>query len=57
MNHFRKMVLAVVLAGLAQLGAAEKALLNVSYDITQEFYKEYNTAFIAHWKQDRKSVV
>ena len=51
MNHFRKMVLAVVLAGLAQLGAAEKALLNVSYDITQEFYKEYNTAFIAHWKQ------
>jgi sulfate transport system substrate-binding protein len=25
-------------------------LLNASYDVTREFYKDYNTAFIAYWK-------
>ena len=51
MNHLRKIVLALALFYAAQLNAAEKALLNVSYDITQEFYKEYDAAFIAHWKK------
>src|SRR3954469_16002847 len=31
--------------------AAPTALLNVSYDVTREFYKDYDAAFIAHWKQ------
>ncbi len=31
---------------------AETTLLNVSYDPTREFYKEFNEAFIAHWKAD-----
>ncbi len=29
---------------------ADAALLNVSYDVTREFYKDYNVAFAAHWK-------
>ncbi len=46
----KKAILAVVLAvsGAAQ---AEVTLLNVSYDVTREFYKEYNPAFARYWKQ------
>ncbi|MEO6003329.1 MAG: sulfate ABC transporter substrate-binding protein [Opitutus sp.] len=29
---------------------AETTVLNVSYDVTREFYKDYNRLFIAHWK-------
>lgn len=35
----------------ALAGAAESTLLNVSYDVTREFYKDYNPRFAAHWKQ------
>jgi len=38
----------VCAAGMAQ--AAGPALLNVSYDVAREFYKDYNAAFIKHWK-------
>ncbi len=31
--------------------AAGQTLLNVSYDVTREFYKEYNAAFAKHWKE------
>jgi sulfate/thiosulfate transport system substrate-binding protein len=30
---------------------AATTLLNVSYDVSREFYKDYNTAFGAHWKK------
>ncbi len=30
---------------------ADTALLNVSYDVTREFYKDYNAAFARYWKQ------
>jgi len=30
---------------------AQTNLLNVSYDVTREFYKEYNAAFVKHWKE------
>ena len=43
------LVALAVAAGVAQ--AAPVALLNVSYDVTREFYKDYDAAFIAHWKQ------
>ena len=33
--------------------AAGPALLNVSYDVAREFYKDYNAAFVKHWKTDR----
>jgi sulfate/thiosulfate transport system substrate-binding protein len=41
---------AFVLAGTAALALADKTLLNVSYDPTREFYKEFNDAFAADWK-------
>jgi sulfate transport system substrate-binding protein len=41
---------AVLLSGPAQ--AADRELLNVSYDPTRELYKEYNEAFAAHWKAE-----
>jgi sulfate transport system substrate-binding protein len=39
-------------AGLTSQAAAAPAvtLLNVSYDPTREFYREYNQAFARHWK-------
>ncbi len=37
------------LAAAAQ--AAGKTLLNVSYDVSREFYKDYNAAFAAYWKK------
>jgi len=32
------------------LSAKDASLLNVSYDVTREFYRDFNTAFIADWK-------
>ncbi|MGB2942171.1 MAG: sulfate ABC transporter substrate-binding protein [Candidatus Macondimonas sp.] len=45
--------LAVLLAGLGYhpAHAAERNLLNVSYDPTREFYQDYNAAFARHWKE------
>ena len=37
---------AVLLCGTAQ---AEVALLNVSYDVTRELYRDINPAFVEHW--------
>jgi sulfate/thiosulfate-binding protein len=34
----------------ASTRAAEVKILNVSYDVTREFYQDYNTAFAAYWK-------
>ena len=39
-----------VLAGSATFALADKTLLNVSYDPTREFYKDFNEAFAADWK-------
>ncbi len=37
---------------------AEAKILNVPYDVTREFYKEFNPAFAAYWKaQDRRKRV
>ncbi len=41
--------LALSAAGLAQ--AQTPGLLNVSYDVAREFYKDFNTAFVAHYKK------
>lgn len=46
---------AILSAGFAlapgAASAAAATLLNVSYDVSREFYKDYNAAFIAHWKR------
>jgi len=44
-------------AGLAFGGAAQAAaptLLNVSYDVMRDFYKDYNAAFQKHWQAEHK---
>ncbi len=38
-------------AGLVAPSWADTTLLNVSYDVTREFYKDYNAAFSRYWKQ------
>lgn len=40
----------LVLVFFSGLAGAQTTLLNVSYDVTREFYKEYNAAFVKHWK-------
>lgn len=36
---------------------ADRTLLNVSYDPTREFYKEFNEAFAAKWKAEKGETV
>ncbi len=44
--------LALVAAlSLAGLTAQAQTLLNASYDVAREFYKDYNAAFVAHYKK------
>jgi sulfate transport system substrate-binding protein len=44
-------ILAVVSAlTVTSLRAAEQSLLNVSYDVTREFYRDFNQAFAKEWK-------
>jgi len=42
--------LAILVALLLTESAGAAQLLNVSYDPTREFYREYNALFAAHWK-------
>jgi sulfate/thiosulfate transport system substrate-binding protein len=39
------------LLALALPAGAATSLLNVSYDVSREFYKDYNAAFAAYWKK------
>lgn len=54
-NTLRRSLLALVLAAGGALplhaSAADAELLNVSYDVARELYKEVNPAFIASYKQ------
>jgi sulfate transport system substrate-binding protein len=40
----------LLLPSLARAQPAQ-SLLNVSYDVSREFYKDYNAVFAAHWKK------
>ena len=40
----------------ADTGAAKVELLNVSYDVSRDFYKEYNELFINHYKTTNPDV-
>ncbi len=46
----RNLLTGVLLLAAMPIASADVALLNVSYDVTREFYKEFNPAFIAYWK-------
>ena len=49
-TSFRLAFAAVALAA-ASAASAQTSLLNVSYDVAREFYRDFNTAFIAHYKK------
>ena len=44
-------------AGLAPAQARELRLLNVSYDVTREFYQDFNRAFAAYWLEQTGQTV
>jgi sulfate transport system substrate-binding protein len=50
MNRLKHWAAAVTL-GAASLAHADTTLLNVSYDVTRELYKDIDAAFIADYKQ------
>ena len=51
MKLTRRLTLAaLVLAAGTAAHAQPATLLNVSYDVAREFYKDINAAFVAHWK-------
>ncbi|NTV11684.1 MAG: sulfate ABC transporter substrate-binding protein, partial [Zoogloea sp.] len=51
-TRLRLHLLAIGLGSLLAAGQAlaDATLLNVSYDVTRELYKDINPAFAAHWK-------
>ena len=52
----RNLLLAALL--IAPLAHADgKPILNVSYDVTREFFKEYNPKFVNYWKQKSGQVI
>jgi sulfate transport system substrate-binding protein len=42
---------AVILSATGAALAADAKILNVSYDVTREFYQEFNQAFATSWKE------
>ena len=53
MKNKLKLALAGVFIALSatNYAAAQTTLLNVSYDVAREFYKDYNAAFVANYKK------
>jgi sulfate transport system substrate-binding protein len=53
MKFKQKVTLALVSVALTatNLVAAQTTLLNASYDVAREFYKDYNGVFVAHYKK------
>ena len=51
MLRFHRALAAALLLFASAAHAEEHSITNVSYDVTREFYDEYNKAFIAHWEQ------
>ncbi|HNZ89843.1 MAG TPA: sulfate ABC transporter substrate-binding protein, partial [Acidovorax sp.] len=46
-----KTLLATLALAASGASMAQQTLLNVSYDVAREFYKDYNAAFAAHYKK------
>ena len=47
----RSLLRGMLLLAVMKIASADAGLLNVSYDVTREFYKEFNCAFAAYWKK------
>jgi len=52
-RHLRTLLIAFGLTVAATAGARDVKLLNVSYDPTREFYREFNAAFAKEWQQKK----
>ncbi len=50
MNNIKSIVAAALLA-VSGLTVSAQTMLNASYDVAREFYKEYNAAFVANYKK------
>ncbi|PKO86723.1 MAG: sulfate ABC transporter substrate-binding protein [Betaproteobacteria bacterium HGW-Betaproteobacteria-12] len=50
MHAVRKTLSALLLGLVASAALADAALLNVSYDVARDVYKDYNPLFQKHWK-------
>jgi sulfate transport system substrate-binding protein len=50
MNKIKSIAAAALLA-VSGLNVSAQTLLNASYDVAREFYKDYNAAFIANYKK------
>ena len=51
MNNTLRAALAAVALSTSALAGAQTTLLNVSYDVAREFYKDINVAFAASYKK------
>jgi sulfate transport system substrate-binding protein len=51
MKHFLYHVFLALLLAAPGIASAQTSLLNVSYDVAREFYKDYNAAFVAHYRK------
>ena len=47
----RALIGALLSCALVSGARADQLLLNASYDVAREFYKDYNPAFVKYWKQ------
>ena len=50
MTHFRKSSVSVLLTLVASAALADATLLNASYDVARDVYKDYNPLFQKYWK-------
>ena len=50
MTHFRKSIVSVLLSLVASAALADATLLNTSYDVARDVYKDYNPMFQKYWK-------
>src|SRR5574343_646509 len=51
MTQFRKSIATLLLGLVAGAALADTTLLNASYDVARDVYKDYNPMFQKHWKQ------
>ena len=51
LNRTMTLALAGLALGVGNFAVAQTTLLNASYDVAREFYKDYNAAFVAHYKK------
>jgi sulfate/thiosulfate transport system substrate-binding protein len=50
MTQFRKSIVSVLLSLVASAALADVTLLNTSYDVARDVYKDYNPMFQKYWK-------